>query len=177
MKKSSLALATTKPATTPVGPLDKFQPRPTRRDVLLATAQALHEEHRAATAAADKAIAAARAKLHAAGLRLLLKSKHVLATPSINISWNNRLSIEYTLPLEGELQPLHEEIKALDDARPHMKTVADFVRELKERAKDAGGDTVPKLLADPEVKAALLKAGRAALGRPTAADQATAVEA
>jgi hypothetical protein len=174
MKKSSLALATT---ATPAGPLAKFQPRPTKRDVLLATAQALHEEHLAATTAADKAIDAALAKLHAAGLRMLRKSKPMRAVPSIDISWNGHLRVEYTLPLEGELQPLHEEVRALINAKPLIRTVADFVRELKGCANVAGGDTVPKLLADPEVKAALLKAGRAALGRPTAADQAAAVEA
>lgn len=161
--------------TLAVAPLDGFRPKPTKRDILLATATALHGEHLKEQAELSKAIAKAEKKLKDAARKLLLKSKALLRekdgylySSTVEFSF----SFRFDLP---ELKPLHDELSKLRGKREPM-TVEDFAQELRGRASSTS-NLVPALLADPQIKAALLAAGKSALTRVSAEDQASAVEA
>lgn len=163
--------------TTNLGlaPLDKFQPKPTKRDILMATAKALHEEHVAEQAKNEEAIEAATANLKDAARRLLIKSPAVVRGMCCEIYGGDVQFTHCFKRSTPELKPLSDRLAELK-AKRRGKKVEDFVKDLRDRTAD-NSDVVMALLADSNVKAALLQVGKAALNRVSTKDKAGALEA
>jgi hypothetical protein len=165
------------PDTLPTPLAARITPKPTAKQIRQATAIALAEEYADETARLrqEKDELAARLNVAIAGYA----QEHLGHLEAGFGHYGSYVLMTVTVPLKeaGQLE-LGRRVRDAEQAleRRRLKTATDFLGELNKAAKAYQTPAEERLLDDPEIKAALLSAGHTALGRPTAADKANAIE-
>lgn len=165
------------PDMLPATLASRVNPKPTAKQVRMATAIALAEEYAAETARLREEKNKLAGELDSA---IGCYAKANLASLDTTFGhYGSAVHMTVTVPLReaGKLE-LGRRVRDAEQAleRRRLKTATDFLGELNKAAKAYQTPAEERLLDDPEIKAALLSAGRKALSRPTAADKAAAIE-
>jgi hypothetical protein len=161
----------------PAALASRVNPKPTAKQVRWATAIALAEDYVAET----RTLCAERDRLAAeldAAITVFAKANFDTVEKSFSGVGSIRFLMISVSCSEAGCAELSQRWAAAErayDRRPN-KTANHFMAELSAAAKGYRSPTEELLLDDPEIKAALLSAGRKALSRPTAADKAAAIE-
>lgn len=163
--------------TLPAALAPRITPKPTAKQIRQATAIALAQEYADETARRRQEKDELGARLN--GAIAAYAHEHLGQLEASFGHYGSYVLMTVTVPLKeaGQLElgrRVWEAEQALE--RRRLKTPSDFLAELNKAAKAYRTPTEERLLDDPDIKAALLSAGHTALGRPTAADKANAIE-
>ena len=150
-------------------------PPPTKREILLATATAIAQERHARNKARHERREAARAAFNSAYRKealKLIKSAEFDALKCWRGEWAGRFDVKIKPVDFPVLAALEKQLATADDDRDETTAFHLIVKELRERFDTS--DRINAMLADPETKAALLKAGNRALSTVTNTDRTNA---